>query len=124
MGEPMMRSDLTIVDGAELMTRLDNDAGLLQELVAMFQEQSAELLNDIKGAILQGDAKKLQFSAHTLKGSAGTFCAPMTCEAAQILEDMGMNADFTHAAIALAQLEFALQQMIQSLCALSATFPS
>ena len=124
MAEFIKGNAVEMVDCAGLMTRLDNDSALLQEIVAMFLEQSVELLNDIKAAIHQGDLKKLQFSAHTLKGSARTFCAPVTSEAAQALEDMGMNGDLAHADSAVAHLEAALLQMTQSLVSFSAQFSS
>ena len=124
MAELIKENPVEIVDCAELMTRLDNDVALLQEIVAMFLEQSAVLLNDIKTAILQGDMKKLQFSAHTLKGSASTFCASLTCDAAQTLEDLGMSGDLAHVDAALAQLEAALLQMTQRLRSFSAQFSS
>jgi HPt (histidine-containing phosphotransfer) domain-containing protein len=122
MAEPMKQSADEIVDCAELMTRLDYDTALLEEIVATFLGQSVDLVNDIKAAILQGDARKLQFSAHTLKGSARTLCAPATCEAAQILEEMGMNADLTHAGTAQAHLEAALLKMTQRLRTFCAQF--
>jgi len=55
------------------LAMLDGDTELFGELVKLFMSESVDLLNQIRDAIEQHDAKRLERAAHSLKGSAAAF---------------------------------------------------
>jgi HPt (histidine-containing phosphotransfer) domain-containing protein len=83
---------------------MDGDRALFQELVKVFVEESAKQIEDVLMGIVSGDAKLVERAAHSIKGSAGTFAARPTAEAARHLEVLGREgkfAEFPNAALAL-----------------------
>jgi HPt (histidine-containing phosphotransfer) domain-containing protein len=64
-----------------------------------------------------GDAARLEFAAHALKGSAANFGPSATVEAARHLELLGRTAQLAQAREVLADLEEALQQFTAALAA-------
>ena len=73
----------------ELMERVDGDLEFLEETIAMLDEDSPALLDEIKAAVAAGDAAALVKPAHALKGMVSNFCAPSAEAAALELEVMG-----------------------------------
>jgi signal transduction histidine kinase/DNA-binding response OmpR family regulator len=106
-----------LFDQAATLRRIDGDRELLQEIVPLFQEACAEMLDDIDHALEKQDAVRLRQSAHTLKGEASNFGATATVAAATQLEMMGRDEDFTRAHAAYADLENALARLIPALIA-------
>src|SRR5258706_9483716 len=92
-------------DPSVVLKRVDGDRGLLKEIAALFIEDTPRLLGDVRNAVLRGDGKALERSAHTLKGSVGNFGARTAFESASSLELMGRNGDFARASEVFAQLE-------------------
>jgi len=77
------------------------------------------LLAAMQAAIAQHDGQALQQAAHTLKGSVGIFVAQAALAAAQRLEDLGRQGDWTQAETAyghlvseIARLEHALRDAL------------
>jgi|WetSurMetagenome_2_1015567.scaffolds.fasta_scaffold10129_3 two-component system, sensor histidine kinase and response regulator len=91
------------------LSYMDGDRELFQELVTVFLEESAHQIRDIHKGIGNADAKLVERAAHSIKGSASTFAAKQTAEAARQLEILGREgrfAEFPSAALALeGQLE-------------------
>jgi HPt (histidine-containing phosphotransfer) domain-containing protein len=100
-----------ILDRDELLDRVDNDMEFLAETVAMFNEDGAQLLADIRRAVVDGDAAALHSAAHAFKGMAANFCANATVEAALKLEMMGKSADLAGAEEAAGALEAESQRL-------------
>ena len=75
-----------IVNVAELLARVDNNAKLLRELIAIFKVELPRLLCALREAIGRGNLKNVRESCHTLRG-------------------MLSNLGATRAAAAVAQLE-------------------
>ena len=79
----------------ELLERVGGDEVLLQELVMLFLEDSPVLMDEIKKAVLDGNALAIRQSAHRLKGAAANFSATGAVEAALRLETMGRTGDLS-----------------------------
>ncbi len=90
-------------DGAVAM--LDGDTELFNELVGLFITESAILLDQIQQSIARRDAKVLERSAHSLKGSVAAFCAESARRVAQTLESIGARGDFGQAGPVAAELQ-------------------
>lgn len=84
-----------IVNVDELLARVDNDAELLRELIAIFKTEFPRHLSALRQAIGQGDLKNIQKSAHTLKGMLLSLGATRAAAAAATLEhtsdDIALN---------------------------------
>ena len=76
-------------DENALMERVDGDVEFLDETVAMLDEDSPALLDEIRAAAESGDAAALVKPAHALKGMLANFCAEPAEAAARALETMG-----------------------------------
>jgi PAS domain S-box-containing protein len=100
-----------VLDTAELLDRVDNDRGLLKELVDVFLETSPGVQTEIGLAIANRDAATLHRLAHTLKGMVGQFGAKAAFEVAQSLEALGRQGDLSQAEAAYAELKTAMADL-------------
>lgn len=71
------------------LLRVGGDEELLKEIADIFLEDYPKVFAEIEAALACGDARRLEQSAHTLKGSAGNFGAKAVVETASRLEQMG-----------------------------------
>jgi CheY-like chemotaxis protein len=101
----------TVFDQAEALARLDGDAELLRELMALFLSDCPRLLAEIRQAVLRRDGEMLQRAAHTLKGAVSSFSAEATCAAALKLETMGRAGDFGQVEAACEALEMEIKRL-------------
>jgi len=108
-------TDAKPFDREAALAMIDGDAELFGELVGLFTTESAELLNQIRQSIAQRDAKLLERSAHSLKGSAAAFCAETARALAQQLEGMGARSEFNGAQIVAAELREEVGRLTQAL---------
>ena len=111
-GPPADRTPEAILDMEALMARLDGDKELLAEIAGLFIESSSEALIEIREAIEAGDQKRLERSAHTLKGSVGNFFAKKAVDASLRLETMGREGKLDSAPGALEVLEKEIGRLI------------
>ncbi len=58
---------------AEILAAFGGDAELAKELAALFLAESPRRMTEIRDALTAGDAKGLEFAAHSLKGAIGNF---------------------------------------------------
>jgi two-component system, sensor histidine kinase and response regulator len=79
------------VDLAAVMDRIGGDEELLRELVGLYVEDEQRLVEELVGAVRDGDSAGVRRSAHTLKGAVSNFCALDAWSAAQALEDAGRD---------------------------------
>ncbi len=100
---------------AVALERVDGDVELLRELAGLFLDECPKRTAEIRQAILQENATKLQEAAHTLKGSVGNFGFPAAFEAARHLETIGREQDWAHAEAAWSTLEDALARLESAL---------
>jgi two-component system sensor histidine kinase/response regulator len=106
-------------DEAALLERVEGDTELLQEIVALFLEDSPRVLEEVRAAVAAGDAVALKRAAHTLKGSASNFGAAAVVATALELEAMGRTGDLTAAGPARDRLEAALHALVVALAPLA-----
>ena len=71
-----------IVNVAELLARVDNDAELLRELIAIFKIEFPRHLCALREAIGQGNLKNVQKSGHALRGMLANLGATRATAAA------------------------------------------
>ena len=108
--------DITgIFDQDALMERIDGDQEFLEETIAMLDEDSPTLLEDIRAAATAGDAEALAKSAHALKGMLTNFCAPSSEAAALTLEIMGRQQQLEDAASAVERVIDEVTRLIDAL---------
>jgi two-component system, sensor histidine kinase and response regulator len=106
-------------DPAAALARLNNDPDLLQELAKTFLDDAPRMLQDVREAVADDDAPKLQRCAHSLKGAVAIFAEGGAYRAALALETLGRSANLAHAAETLAILEKELQRLYPALARLT-----
>ena len=99
----------------ELLDRVDNDWDFLAETVQILCTDGRVLMDQVQQAAQSGDARKLGFSAHTLKGMISNFCSPAAQASAFELEKMGRGGDLAAAPAAVKILELRLNELIAAL---------
>ncbi len=87
------------------LKRVDGDRSLLREVTGLFLEDAPGLLQQIRHAVQQHDARRLEHAAHTLKGAVGNFGANPTQSVALQLEKAGRSGQLDDAPDLLARLE-------------------
>ena len=110
-----------VFDSTALMDRVDDDVEFLEETIAMLDEDSPALLDQIQAAASAGDAVALVGPAHALKGMLGNFCAEQAETAARELEIRGreerlsdIDADIVRVKDETARLIEALHQFLRT----------
>jgi HPt (histidine-containing phosphotransfer) domain-containing protein len=99
----------------ELMDRVDDDVEFLEETIAMLDEDSPDLLEQIREAAASRDAAALVKPAHALKGMLTNFCAPLAEEAARELEMMGREDRLDDLDSAVAKVKQETERLRESL---------
>lgn len=102
-------------DLEKALNNMDEDRELFQILVAVFVEESARHMEEIREGIQRTDAGAVERAAHTLKGTAGNFAAQRTFELASHLEVLGRERRFRELPKAFAQLEEELDLLREAL---------
>jgi signal transduction histidine kinase/HPt (histidine-containing phosphotransfer) domain-containing protein len=105
-------------DQEEALAHVDGDRELLAELAEIFRNECPRLLNDVRRAVVAGDAKALERAAHALKGSVTNFRADSAFQAAFSLEVMAREGRLDDAGQRLAELDFELEQLVAALARL------
>ena len=96
---------LPIFSRAKLLGQLDGDEALLLRLIALFQENTPRLLEDIRGSIARRGSGDLARAAHALLSSLGAFGANDARRLTQQLEAQGHGKNFEHTDRTFAALE-------------------
>ena len=73
-------------DRAEVLRRLEGDDQLLREIIDLFIQDSASLVDRLRRAVERKDAAEVCAAAHRLKGSASNLAAGPVTDAARALE--------------------------------------
>ena len=93
--------DLPLVDSDRLFEQAGGGPEHVAELIGMFMEERAAILEPIVQAIEQCDPLELEQAAHKLKGTLGSLAAPRATEAARRLELIARVGDLDEAQTAL-----------------------
>ncbi len=80
-----------IFDTTALWNRVEGDADLLRELVAVFAAEAPTILAQIELGIRSGNPEMVEKASHKLKGSALQLSASAAATAALRLEEIGKS---------------------------------
>lgn len=97
------------------LERLDGDAELLLMLIAVYLEDSVELLSRLGAAIDARDAASAERAAHSLKGLAANFDGLPAVEAALVIETATRQGDWPTTTAGLPLLEQEVSRLRQAL---------
>ncbi len=103
-----MESSEIVFDKAVALSRVGGDAELLKEIAILFLDDYPKSLTELREAVQTRDAKRLERSAHGLKGSVSNFGAAPAVDAALQLETMGRSQKLVEVEQVLRTLELAL----------------
>ncbi len=109
------------IDWSIAQSNTGEDAALLDNIIQLFQTESAHMLAEIHRAIDASDPSQLRRAAHLLKGSAAIFGALPVVDAALRLETMGREGNLASATEALAHLELQTSRLLAAFEARLAT---
>lgn len=85
------RSPDLSVDFPDLLIRVDTDRKLLCELLRLFKEEFPCLLQALQEAVVRGDMKGVEVTAHTIKGMLANVSFPRAAASAACLQRMGQQ---------------------------------
>jgi HPt (histidine-containing phosphotransfer) domain-containing protein len=129
-GRPL-RSDETVsfarepaLNVAAALERIDGDRDLLREVAGIFRRDCPQMLENIREAVTNRDARALEREAHKLKGSLGAFCAKPAFEAALRLEMLGSRGNLDSVAGAYQLLEAEIDRLAPDLESLAKGQPA
>jgi PAS domain S-box-containing protein len=109
-------SNLTVADFDKALKTMDDNTELFDEIVRLFLEDAPPHMQKIKDAVIQGDAKSVRHSAHTIKGMSGIFAAERTMQAAERVEKSSGQEGCDGAVV---ELEAALKELLAEVMKLS-----
>ncbi len=107
------------LDPGAALKRVGGNMEMLKQLTEVFQQDSPRLLGEMWSAIQNGDGNKLNEAAHSLKGMVAFFGDGAAAEAARRLETMGRENKLTNGSLEWAMLKSRVEQITQSLPALT-----
>src|SRR5437667_11924776 len=82
-----------IIDLAELLARVENDRGLMRELLLIFKDEFPGHLQALRDAVDSMDGDRVTAEAHTLKGMLSNLAATSAADAAARLEQLCQNGE-------------------------------
>ena len=97
-----------VFDRAVALSRVGGDVELLKEIAVLFLDDYPKSLSELHEAVECGDARRLERTAHGLKGSVSNFGARPAVDAALQLETMGRAQKMVEVEQVLHTLELAL----------------
>ena len=112
-------ADNGAMDEAALLETVGGDRTLVIELAEIFLEELHPRMREIRTAIGDKDCGRLQFSAHTLKGSASAITARRVALAAGSLESIARSENLDGAPGILVELEKDVDQLRERLLAMT-----
>jgi len=95
----------TAIDRAEILGRLSGDRELIAEVVDLFVADRATLLDDLRRAVSNNDARAARDAAHRLKGVLATLAARGALSTTIKLEELARMGDLRAAPATLDTLE-------------------
>jgi signal transduction histidine kinase/CheY-like chemotaxis protein len=107
-----------VLDRAALRAHVGGQAGVLKQVVEMFQGECPRAIGAIQAAFAAGDATQLAQAAHYFKSMVGNLAAPNAFATAVQLETLGRQGDLTGAAAVIAQLQERTGRLQAALAAL------
>ena len=104
-------SELPVLNWAGALRRVGGDEQLLGEMAGLFLNTYPDQFARIAEAVENSDAGALEIHAHTLRGTAGVFCAERVAAAAANLDRIAEKKAWPQAIAGLAALRQELSRM-------------
>ena len=86
-------TDKPVFDREGLIERLGGDTELVDEIVQIFLESANDMMTTVESAVADGEAHRVERSAHSLKGALLNISADPVAERAQRLEQAGRSGE-------------------------------
>ncbi|MGH7257997.1 MAG: response regulator, partial [Nitrospiraceae bacterium] len=102
-------------DADRMLANIGGDRDLFTQLVDLFLERYPAMMHDVQEALAHEDCRRLERSAHTLKGTAANLCASDVVLAAGQLEATGRLGNIKDASGLYVQLERKVQELAVAL---------
>jgi signal transduction histidine kinase/DNA-binding NarL/FixJ family response regulator len=83
----------SILDEAKLLETAGGNRQLVGELAEIFMQELGPRMDEIENSIREGDAARLRFAAHALRGSAASLSAGRVASCAEALETVARSGD-------------------------------
>ncbi len=103
------------LDMGSLLKTVENDYGLLEEIVVLYRMDAPKQLQRIRDGIDRQDADLVREAAHSLKGASGAFGNTPTYTLAFQLEQAGRHRDLSQADALLVQLHRSIAALERAL---------
>ena len=107
--------DKPVFDREALLDRLGGDAALVDEIVQIFLESAEEMIATVDSAVADGDAHRVERSAHSLKGALLNIAADPVAERALQLEQVGRSGELELCSQLLDELKQEYDLLLQAL---------
>jgi CheY-like chemotaxis protein/HPt (histidine-containing phosphotransfer) domain-containing protein len=107
-----------VFDRRTALARVGDDEEVLAEIISLFLQDVPSQMDDIRSAIREGDPKRLETAAHSLKGAASCLGGESTAAAVMRLEALGKKGDLSGSIERLAELERELKRFIDEISGL------
>lgn len=108
---PPLPHGTPVINLKELKEIMDNDMALIQDCFAEFLTELPLLLGAIQTAIAHKELKKIDESAHKLKGTLKYLAAEPAAKAAMAIESAGKNHDLKEIELKWVALETACKEV-------------
>ncbi len=113
-----------VLDKAALLDRVEGDQQLLRSILEVFLADCPRMMEAIRMAVAEQDAKRLEYAAHALRGATGNLGAGDTQEAARILEELAAEGKLAGAADAYRALDMEMDRLKPALHSLFDEVPA
>lgn len=113
--EPIGGNGDGVLDENALLTTVGGNRELAGELAQIFLQELEPRIQEMASAIREGDADRLQFAAHALRGSAASLSATQVTASATALEAMARKGDLSMAESVFACLEDEMEGLTERL---------
>jgi HPt (histidine-containing phosphotransfer) domain-containing protein len=107
-----------VLDEEALVATAGGSRELAVELAEIFLSELDSRIDEFVAALADGSATRLQFAAHTLRGSAGSLSAYQVTASAATIEDMARRGDVSGARAIFERLRGELELLAGRLGAL------
>jgi two-component system, sensor histidine kinase and response regulator len=91
--ETLAKAAAPVMDAKAALERMEGDRDLLEEIARLFQGECSRMVAEIREALKARDARLLEHSAHTLKGSSANVGGCLVSQAAAELEMQARSGD-------------------------------
>ena len=113
-----------LIDKQRLMQEFAGDEEILRDMTEAFQAELPKMMAGVEEAVREGDAKKLEHAAHSLKGAISNFQTAVLKDASFSLEKMGRAGELAGAKDEFEKLKVLIESFNKELAQLSANNPA